>query len=213
MDALDSARLEPAPGNGVQIEQPMPRAGGNESALFLGEKGSANLVAHFVNARPDRRPEPGDQCPGPHGSHRGLDHAGGQAAPSCVCDADDAPARIGEDHTGWRGLSSGVIEATVRAMGPGTLIAWLGPAIGPRVYEVGDEVRAAFLPEEQGAFVATRPVHWLLDLYAVARRRLESSGVKRVYGGGFCAYSEPQRFFSYRRERATGRMAALVWLT
>jgi copper oxidase (laccase) domain-containing protein len=98
-------------------------------------------------------------------------------------------------------------------MGSRTLIAWLGPAIGPRVYEVGDEVCAAFLPEEQSAFVATRPGHWLLDLYAVARRRLESSGVKRVYGGGFCTYSEPERFFSYRRERATGRMAALVWLT
>jgi copper oxidase (laccase) domain-containing protein len=78
---------------------------------------------------------------------------------------------------------------------------------------VGDEVCAAFLPEEQSAFVATRPRHWLLDLYAVARRRLEASGVKRVYGGGFCTYSEPQRFFSYRRERATGRMAALVWLS
>jgi len=93
------------------------------------------------------------------------------------------------------------------------LIAWLGPAIGPRVYEVGDEVRAAFLPETR-RFVATRPGHWLAPICsAVARRRLESSGVKRVYGGGFCTYSEPERFFSYRRERATGRMAALVWLT
>jgi len=120
---------------------------------------------------------------------------------------------VGVAHAGWRGLSSGVIEATVRAMGSKTLIAWLGPAIGPRVYEVGDEVCAAFLPEEQSAFVATRPGHWLLDLYAVARQRLEASGVKHVHGGGFCTYSEPQRFFSYRRERATGRMAALVWLT
>jgi YfiH family protein len=120
---------------------------------------------------------------------------------------------VGVAHAGWRGLSSGVIEATVRAMGSKTLIAWLGPAIGPRVYEVGDEVCAAFLPEEQSAFVATRPGHWLLDLYAVARQRLEASGVKHVHGGGFCTYSEPERFFSYRRERATGRMAALVWLT
>jgi len=127
--------------------------------------------------------------------------------------ADASGSVVGVAHAGWRGLSSGVIEATVRAMGSGTLIAWLGPAIGPRVYEVGDEVCAAFLPEEQSAFVATRPGHWLLDLYAAARRRLESSGVKRVYGGSFCTYSEPERFFSYRRERATGRMAALVWLT
>ncbi len=127
--------------------------------------------------------------------------------------ADASGSVVGVAHAGWRGLSSGVIEATVRAMGSGTLIAWLGPAIGPRVYEVGDEVCAAFLPEEQSAFVATRPGHWLLDLYAVARRRLESSGVKRVHGGSFCTYSEPERFFSYRRERAAGRMAALVWLT
>ncbi len=131
--------------------------------------------------------------------------------PVILADADGSV--VGVAHAGWRGLSSGVIEATVRAMGSRTLIAWLGPAIGPRVYEVGDEVCAAFLPEEQSAFVATRPGHWLLDLYAVARRRLEASGVKRVYGGGFCTYSEPQRFFSYRRERATGRMAALVWLS
>jgi YfiH family protein len=127
--------------------------------------------------------------------------------------ADTGGSVVGVAHAGWRGLSSGVIEATVQAMGSRTLIAWLGPAIGPRVYEVGDEVCAAFLPEEQNAFVATRPGHWLLDLYAVARRRLESSGVRRVYGGGFCTYSEPARFFSYRRERAAGRMAALVWLT
>ncbi|TMH98007.1 MAG: peptidoglycan editing factor PgeF [Betaproteobacteria bacterium] len=127
--------------------------------------------------------------------------------------ADASGSVVGVAHAGWRGLSSGVIEATVRAMGSRTLIAWLGPAIGPRVYEVGDEVRAAFLPGERSAFVATRPGHWLLDLYAVARQRLESSGVKGVYGGGFCTYSEPERFFSYRRERASGRMAALVWLT
>ncbi len=127
--------------------------------------------------------------------------------------ADTGGSVVGVAHAGWRGLSSGVIEATVQAMGSRTLIAWLGPAIGPRVYEVGDEVCAAFLPEEQNAFVATRPGRWLLDLYAVARRRLESSGVRGVYGGGFCTYSEPARFFSYRRERAAGRMAALVWLT
>src|SRR5256885_5812017 len=98
--------------------------------------------------------------------------------------ADASGSVVGVAHAGWRGLSSGVIEATVRAMGSGTLIAWLGPAIGPRVYEVGDEVRAAFLPGERSAFVAARPGHWLLDLYAVARQRLEASGVKRVYGGG-----------------------------
>jgi len=103
--------------------------------------------------------------------------------PVILADADGSV--VGVAHAGWRGLSSGVIEATVRAMESRTLIAWLGPAIGPRVYEVGDEVRAAFLPEEQSAFVANRPGHWLLDLYAVARRRLEASGVKRVDAAGF----------------------------
>ena len=127
--------------------------------------------------------------------------------------ADEKGTVVGGAHAGWRGLSAGVIEAAVEAMGvPGKqLIAWLGPAIGPRVYEVGDEVRAAFA--EKAAFSPTRPGHWLLDLYAVARRRLESRGVERIFGGSFCTYSEPERFFSYRRSRSAGRMAALIWLT
>jgi hypothetical protein len=126
--------------------------------------------------------------------------------------ADEAASVVGGAHAGWRGLSAGVIEATIDAMGvPGkNLIAWMGPAIGPRVYEVGDEVRAAFM--EKDAFSPTRPGHWLLDLYAVARQRLRSRGVEKIFGGGFCTYSEPHRFHSYRRERATGRMAALIWL-
>jgi polyphenol oxidase len=126
--------------------------------------------------------------------------------------ADEAASVVGGAHAGWRGLSAGVIEATIEAMGvPGkSLIAWMGPAIGPRVYEVGDEVRTAFM--EKDAFSPTRPGHWLLDLYAVARQRLRSRGVEKIFGGGFCTYSEPHRFHSYRRERATGRMAALIWL-
>ena len=120
---------------------------------------------------------------------------------------------VGAAHAGWRGLSAGVIENTVQAMGiPGErLLAWLGPAIGPKVYEVGDEVRAAF--KEKDAFSPTRPGHWLLDLYAVARQRLRGCGVERVFGGGYCTYSEPQRFHSYRRDRTSGRMAALIWLS
>src|SRR6266850_146257 len=98
MNVLDAARFEPLSGNGVQIEQPMPGAGGNESALLLGEKDSANLVAHLVNARPDRRPEPGDQCLGPHCAHRSLDHARRQAAPSGVGDPDGATVCSGQDH-------------------------------------------------------------------------------------------------------------------
>jgi len=127
--------------------------------------------------------------------------------------ADEGATVVGAAHAGWRGLSSGVIENTVQAMGTRgeRLLAWLGPAIGPKVYEVGDEVRDAF--KEKDAFSATRPGHWLLDLYAVARQRLRSCGVERIYGGGYCTYSEPQRFYSYRRDRTSGRMAALIWLS
>ena len=132
--------------------------------------------------------------------------------------ADASGGVVAAAHAGWRGLSAGVIEAAVDAMRvpPAQVIAWLGPAIGPRVYEVGEEVRAAFLKRDAAAaaaFVATRPGHWLLDLYAVARQRLAKLGVERVYGGGLCTYSDPERFYSYRRDRASGRMAALIWLS
>ncbi|HEX6318806.1 MAG TPA: peptidoglycan editing factor PgeF [Burkholderiales bacterium] len=127
--------------------------------------------------------------------------------------ADEAGTVVAGAHAGWRGLAAGVIEATIDAMGVSGkhLIAWMGPAIGPAVYEVGDEVRAAF--PEKDAFSPTRPGHWLLDLYAVARHRLRGKGVERVFGGGYCTYSEPQRFYSYRRDGSTGRMAAMIWLT
>jgi YfiH family protein len=127
--------------------------------------------------------------------------------------ADDAGSVVAAAHAGWRGLAAGVLEATIDAMraSAGTLNAWLGPAIGPRVYEVGDEVRAA-IGGPEAAFSPTRPGHWLLDLYAVARARLQAKGVARIYGGDFCTYSD-QRFFSYRRDRTSMRMAAAVWLT
>ena len=126
---------------------------------------------------------------------------------------DEDATVVGAAHAGWRGLSAGVIENTVQAMGiPGErLLAWLGPAIGPKVYEVGDEVRDAF--KEKDAFSPTRPGHWLLDLYAVARQRLRSCGVERIFGGDYCTYSDPQRFYSYRRDGSSGRMAALIWLS
>ncbi len=132
--------------------------------------------------------------------------------------ASDAGGVAGIAHAGWRGLAAGVIEATLEAMrvSPGRLIAWLGPAIGPRAYEVGDEVRAAFLARDAGAARAlapSRPGHWMLDLYAVARQRLDASGVKRVFGGACCTHSDPQRFFSWRRDRAAERMAAAIWLS
>ena len=124
--------------------------------------------------------------------------------------------RVAAVHAGWRGLAAGVLEQTVQAMGeaPGQLLAWLGPAIGPRRYKVGDEVRDAFLSADVAAgsaFVKSGD-GWLLDLYAVARQRLARAGVNAVSGGGYCTFSEPERFYSFRRDGVTGRMATLVWL-
>lgn len=131
--------------------------------------------------------------------------------------ADQQGEAVGVAHAGWRGLANGVIEATVAAFpcSPTRLVAWLGPAIGPKVYEVGDEVRAAFLAHDASAaaaFVPTRPGHWLADLYTLARQRLSACGVQQVGGGGFCTHAQAERFYSFRRDRITGRMAALVWL-
>jgi copper oxidase (laccase) domain-containing protein len=95
------------------------------------------------------------------------------------------------------------------------LLAWLGPAIGPEAYEVGEEVRSTYLERDAAAAAAFRPArpgHWLLDLYAVARQRLAARGVTRVFGGGLCTASDEARFFSYRRDRASERMAATIWI-
>jgi hypothetical protein len=120
-------------------------------------------------------------------------------------------------HAGWRGLSAGVVEATVAATGvpPAALVAWLGPAIGPAAFEVGPEVRAAFVEGDPGAdacFEAGRPGKWHADLFALARRRLAAAGVTDVHGGGLCTAGDPGRFYSYRRDGTTGRMGALVWI-
>ena len=125
--------------------------------------------------------------------------------------ADEKGTVVGAAHAGWRGLAAGVLEGTIDAMrAPSALHAWMGPAIGPRVYEVGDEVRAAFAGHE-AAFKPNRPGHWLMDLYAIARKKLEAKGAQ-VHGGGFCTYSERERFFSFRRDHGQSRMAALIWL-
>ena len=127
--------------------------------------------------------------------------------------ADDAGTAVAAAHAGWRGLAGGVLEATLAAMRiPGDrMLVWLGPAIGPRASEVGEDELDAFRGDE-AAFSPARPGHWLLNLYAVARRRLGQAGVTRIYGGGLCTYSEPQRFFSYRRDRTGARMGAVIWL-
>jgi YfiH family protein len=123
---------------------------------------------------------------------------------------------VGAAHAGWRGLAAGVVERTVEALGtrPAELLAWLGPAIGPDAFEVGDEVREAFVRHDPGAaraFVSVRAGKWLADLYALARMRLEAAGVGAVHGGGWCTFGDATHFFSHRRDGVTGRMAALVW--
>jgi purine-nucleoside/S-methyl-5'-thioadenosine phosphorylase / adenosine deaminase len=120
-------------------------------------------------------------------------------------------------HAGWRGLSSGVVENTVAAMDVAAedVLAYLGPAIGPSAFEVGADVRDAFLAADPGAgdaFTPYREGKWRADLFVLARRRLARCGVKQIYGGGLCTYRDAARFYSYRRDRTTGRMAALIWL-
>jgi YfiH family protein len=134
--------------------------------------------------------------------------------PVLFCSEDGA--RIGAAHAGWRGLAAGVLEATIAAMGtaPARLLAWLGPCIGAASYEVGEEVRAAFVErnaEASACFVATRPGHWHCDLAGLARQRLAAAGVAGVHGGGFDTLAD-ERFYSYRRDGAgSGRFASLIW--
>jgi hypothetical protein len=130
--------------------------------------------------------------------------------------ASDDGRVIAAAHAGWRGLAAGVLEATVNAMqvDPARVVAWLGPAAGPGAYEVGAEVRAAFVdgdPAQASAFVPTRPGHWHCDLYALARRRLAACGVTRASGGTHCTISDRERFHSHRRDGRAGRMVTLVW--
>jgi YfiH family protein len=136
--------------------------------------------------------------------------------PVLLCDR--AGSVVAAAHAGWRGLAAGVLEATVAAMQvpPGDILAWMGAAIGPQAFEVGDEVREAFVaqhPQAAAAF-ASRPTSgkWLADICQLARIRLAHAGVQAVYGGGRCTFSEADSFFSYRRDGVTGRMAALIWL-
>ncbi len=129
---------------------------------------------------------------------------------------------VGAAHAGWRGLASGVLGATVAAMDvpADQIVAWLGPAIGPEHFEVGDDVLAAFgatahpgqRAQTEAAFVSRPNGKWLCDLFALARLRLDALGVTQVSGGGLCTVSDPTRFYSYRRDGKTGRMAALIWL-
>jgi len=130
--------------------------------------------------------------------------------------ADRAGMTVGIAHAGWRGLAAGIIENVVRAMDvvPSELVAYIGPGIGPRRYEVGEEVRQAFVskePDAAAAFVSRQNGKYLADLHRLARQRLAAAGVDEVHGAGECTVSD-ERFFSFRRNRVTGRMASLIWL-
>ncbi len=135
--------------------------------------------------------------------------------PVLLCDPNGT--RVAAAHAGWRGLAAGVVEQAVAALqvpGP-ELLAWLGPAIGAEAYVVGDEVRTAFMKHDPGARDAFRPAAsggWHADLYRLARQRLAACGVKAVHGGGFCTFTDDRRFYSYRRDGVTGRMASLIWI-
>lgn len=132
--------------------------------------------------------------------------------------ADRAGTVVGAAHAGWRGLAQGVLQNTVARMrdaGAADITAWLGPAIGPQAFEVGAEVRAAFAdanPAAAAAFAMQRDGKYLADIYLLARLALAGCGVRQVSGGGFCTVGDPARFYSYRRDRVTGRMASLVWI-
>src|SRR5512135_132887 len=136
--------------------------------------------------------------------------------PVLLC--DEAGTVVGAAHAGWKGLAAGVIEATVKEMGvaPQQLLAWLGPAIGPEAFEVGAEVRDAFvahLPQAAEAFMPHGVQgKYHADIYLLARQRLAALGITRVHGGSYCTYHQKDKFFSYRRDGVTGRMGTFIWL-
>jgi len=133
--------------------------------------------------------------------------------PVLLCSKDGA--RVAAAHAGWRGLAAGVIEATVARLAhpPGDILVWMGPAISQAVFEVGDEVKDAFVacdPGSAACFVANKRGRWQANLYELARRRLSALGVVAMYGGGFCTHTDHARFFSYRRDPDCGRMVSFV---
>ena len=135
--------------------------------------------------------------------------------PVLLCDTQGSI--IGAVHAGWKGLAAGIIEATVQAMevAPQNLMAWLGPAISQQAFEVGEDVKTAFVkiqPQSATAFIPGMDGKWFADLYALARMRLDALGIISVFGGGYCTFRESERFFSYRRDRMTGRMGTFIWL-
>jgi YfiH family protein len=135
--------------------------------------------------------------------------------PVLLCDGTGSV--VAAAHAGWRGLCNGVLEATIAAMDtdPTGLMAWMGPAIGPDAFEVGAEVRAAFIAHNPASDAAFSPIgddKYLADIYLLASLRLQAAGIRSIHGGGRCTVIERDQFFSYRRDGRTGRMASLIWL-
>jgi polyphenol oxidase len=132
--------------------------------------------------------------------------------PLLVCSQDGK--EIAAIHAGWRGLLDGVIDNTVAAFREQALMVWLGPAIGPEQFEVGEEVRAAFVARSSDYASGFKPINqhkWLANIYRLARINLAKLNISEVYGGGFCSVTDRERFFSFRRDKNTGRMATLIW--
>lgn len=176
---------------------------------------------------PDHDPMPGEPPVADAALARAPDQVCAVLTADClpVLFCDRQGSVVAAAHAGWRGLAAGVLEATVHAMAVPAeqLLVWLGPAIGPRAFEVGPEVRELFVAQHALAGVAFRPAlagtldeaprKWLADLYALARIRLAALGIERVYGGEYCTAGDAVRFYSYRRDRVTGRMASVIWLS
>ena len=135
--------------------------------------------------------------------------------PILLCDIQGN--HVAAIHVGWRGLLAGIIENTVKQLAcpPNELLCWLGPAIGPTAFEVGADVHGAFINTNSAdiaAFTDVDKTHWLADLYLLAHHRLQRAGISAVYGGNFCSFNDRERFFSYRRDGITGRMATMIWI-
>ena len=182
--------------------------------LWLHQTHSTIVIDADIDAGPD---EPVGDAAVAHAPHRVLAVLTADCLPAVFVNRENLV--IGAAHAGWKGLAAGMLEATVNAMqcNPATTQVWLGPAAGPDAYEVGSDVRDAFLQHATNAadhFIETRPGHWLINMYALARQRLVSVGIQpeNIFGGEYCTISDPQRFYSYRRDDVTGRMATLIWI-
>ena len=173
--------------------------------------------AHGVNVVDASKVETGIEADGGYTDQPGVVCAvlTADCLPVFLCGRDGT--KVGLLHAGWRGLAAGIIAAGIRRMQTpaAEILAWLGPAIGPASYEIGDEVRQGFIkkdPDLAGIFAPSQSGRWLADLYALARRELHAQGVRMIFGGDRCTFRESELFFSYRRDGTCGRMASLIWL-